>query len=180
LGADIIMLVYPTGEIANITENKNLWEAYRDFLGLSADGLWQVVFPEGNSAGKKSWDRFLEITRLGAFQLKQGLTLKAVYHTENTFAPDKITFSGRLNLPDFQTGAELAELEDNLELTMRDCLVYMDGSAAYSLQQGAITGMEYSWGLKGLIDLQGSGREKYETEMLLDLEGKVRYQLIRQ
>ncbi|MBD3216895.1 MAG: hypothetical protein GF310_01370 [candidate division Zixibacteria bacterium] len=174
LGEDIIMLVYPNGEIINITENKNLWNLSRDLLGMPGGGFLEIVFPEGQS----QWEGALEISRLGDFDLqKSPEPLIIEYNLGSNL--NNLEFEGDLFLRQFNSEATVSELDDKLTLILDNYQIKKSGSASFSPSAGTLEKMDYSISRIGNVTLKGRDSEDYSIRMRIDAQSKVVYTLIK-
>ena len=174
IGEDIGMLVYPSGEIINVTENKNLWNLSRDLLGFPGEGFLEIVFP-GN---RSRWEETLEISNLGGFELQDSPEpLIIQYRTSD--GRKRVEFDGELFLRQFSSEVNVAELEDELNLTLSNYQVSKSGSGSFSGNAGTLEQLEYSISQIGNIILKGKNSEEYSIRMSTDFDSRIIYQLIR-
>ncbi|NIP43988.1 MAG: hypothetical protein GWO41_02990, partial [candidate division Zixibacteria bacterium] len=174
IGEDIGMLVYPSGEIINITENKNLWNLSRDLLGFPGEGFLEIVFPENRSR----WEETFEISTLGGFDL-QDSPEPLIIQYRITEGRNNVEFEGELFLRQFNSEANVAELENELNLTLNNYQVSKSGSGSFSTNAGTLERLVYSISQIGDIILKGKNSEEYSIRMRTDFESRITYQLIR-
>ncbi len=174
LGEDITMLVYPNGEIINITENKNLWSLSRDLLGMPGEGFLEIVFPEGQS----QWEEALEINKLGDFDLQNSPEPLIVKYRQSSNG-NNFEFEGDLFLKRFNSEATVSELDDKLGLILDNYQIKKSGSAFFSPSAETLEKMDYTVSRIGNITLKGKDNEDYSIRMRIDAQSKVVYILIR-
>ncbi|HER00020.1 MAG TPA: hypothetical protein ENO22_11835 [candidate division Zixibacteria bacterium] len=174
IGEDIVMLVYPTGEIINITDHKNLWNLSRELLGQPGEGFLEIVFPETQSR----WEEAMKINSLGGFDLKDSpepLILKyRIVQGRN-----QVEFVGELFLRQFSTEANVAELEDKLNLTLDNYQITRSGSGSFSSQAGTLERLEYTISQIGNIVLKGTNSGDFSIRMRTDFQSRIIYRLVR-
>lgn len=179
VGEDVIMLVYPDGEILNITENKNLWDLALDFIGLADEGFLQIIFPQNIKAGGTTrWEQSSEIKKLGDFRLKtRPDPLVTSYSLMSGNDRAQIEFSGSLTLDRFISETGVSDLDDEMTLEIVNLKLAKNGSAVFSSRRGAIEKLAYDISLKGELYLSGSGQEDYQSGLNLDFMATVTYLL---
>ncbi len=137
IGEDIRMLVYPTGEIINITENKNLWQMAQEFSGGLGDGFLQVVFPENIAAGSgPGWEQAIARNQFGGFELKQRfepLLLQYRMATGGSF-----NIRGSLAVDSFYSEVSTPELADELTLIVNDYSTEVEANGKYLRNPGVV------------------------------------------
>jgi hypothetical protein len=179
IGEDISMLVYPDGEIMNITENKILWEMAREMIGLPDDGLFEIILPQIISkSGGSSWEQSININKFGDFKLKEKPQSLVMHYKARKQTEFNIDFYGSLQLDMHETDVTVADLADEITLGIRDFTISKKGSAIFSGSRGVLKNMNYSIERNGDITLIGSGLENYETGLSIRFQGKVTYSLI--
>lgn len=177
VGEDIIMLVYPDGEIINITENKNLWDQAMDILGLADEGFLQIIFPADiKFDGTTRWEQSSEIKKLGDFKLKnRPEPLVTRYSLKHGTDRREIEFSGNLRLDRFISETGVSTLDDQMTLEIVNLDLGKNGSAVFSSRRGVIEKLTYDTYLKGEMYLSGSGLEEYQSGLNLDFTATVTY-----
>ena len=177
VGEDIVMLVYPDGEILNITENKNLWDQARDFIGLADEGFLQIIFPQNIRAGGTGrWEQTSEIRKLGDFKLKNRPDpLVTSYSLKSGNDKAQIIFSGSLNLDRFISETGVSDLDDEMTLEIVNLNLTKNGTAVFSSHRGVVEKLAYDMSLKGELYLSGSGLEEYQSGLNLDFTATVTY-----
>jgi hypothetical protein len=174
LGEDITMLVYPNGEIINITDNKNLWNLSRDLLGMPGEGFLEIVFPEGQS----QWEEALEINELGDFDL-QKTPEPLIIKYDLSSNGNNLEFMGDLFLRRFSSEATVSELDDQLNLTLDNYQIKKSGSASFSPSAGTLEKLDYSISHIGNITLKGRDTKDYTIRMRIDDQSKIVYKLLK-
>jgi len=139
IGEDIRMLAYPTGEIINVTENKNLWQLAQEFTGGLGDGFLQVVFPENARAGA-NWEQAVSRDDFGGFELKQRFEPLLLQYRLPAGA-ETIEFKGELAIDSFSTAVEAPELSDELTLIINNYDRSAEGSAAFEGTRGFLSSL---------------------------------------
>jgi len=179
IGEDIIMLVYPDGEIMNITENKILWEMAHELIGLTDEGFLEIIFPQGMTRNRRvSWEQSIAIDKLGDFKLKDKPEPLIMHYTAENKADSRIEFDGVLLLDMFETGVSVADLADEISLGIKDFKVAKKGSAVFSGRRGILQSMKYKTEKSGEITLLGTGLESYKTGLSVQFTSQVSYSLL--
>ncbi len=177
VGEDIVMLVYPDGEILNVTENKNLWDQARDFIGLADEGFLQIIFPQNiKTNGTTRWEQSSEIRKLGDFKLKtRPDPLVTSYSLQSGNDKAQIKFSGSLTLDRFISETGVSDLDDEMTLEIVNLKLAKSGAAIFSSRRGIIEKLAYDISMKGEFYLSGSGLEDYQSGLNLDFTATVTY-----
>ena len=176
IGEDIIMLVYPDGEIMNITENKILWEMAHELIGLTDEGFLEIIFPQGITRNRSaSWEQSIAIDKLGDFKLKDKPEPLIMHYTAENQSDSRIEFEGVLLLDMFETGLSVADLADEISLGIKDLKIAKKGSAVFSSRRGILQSMKYKTEKSGEITLLGTGLESYKTGLSVRFSGEVSY-----
>lgn len=173
VGEYMKMLVYPDGEIINITENKNLWQLSRDLIGLPGEGFLEVVFPQNQA----KWEQTIEVANIGDFELSNKPSPLVMNYSLKP-STGQIDFSGSLFIRKLSSKVTIPGLNDEISLTLDNFAITKEGNASFSKTAGTLQKVEYTLSQNGNLDAKDVGPD----ESLIDLRSenviKVKYQLL--
>jgi hypothetical protein len=173
VGEDIKMLVYPDGEIINITENKNLWQLMRELLALPDEGFLEVVFPQNQSR----WEQTIEIDRIGDFELKDK-PKPLVMNYRLSPSSGQIDFSGSLFIRNLSSEVTIPGLNDEISLTLDNFAISKEGTAMFSNNAGTLRKLEYTVSRNGNLTAKDVGQDQSQINLRSENNTKVQYLLL--
>jgi hypothetical protein len=173
VGEDIKMLVYPDGEIINITENKNLWQLMRELLALPDEGFLEVVLPQT----QPKWEQTIEIDRLGDFELKDK-PKPLVMNYRLSPVSGQLDFSGGLFIRNLTSQVTIPGLDDEISLTLDNYAISKEGSALFSSNAGTLRKLEYTVSRNGNLMAKDVGQDQSQIDLRSENNTRVQYQLL--
>lgn len=173
VGEDMKMLVYPDGEIINITENKNLWQLSRALIGLPGEGFLEVVFPQNQA----KWEQTIEIDNIGDFELKSKPSPMVMNYSLSP-ASGQIDFSGSLFIRKLSSQVTIPGLNDEINLTLNNFAITKEGNALFSKAAGTLKKLEYTLSQNGNLAAKDVGPDESLIDLRSENVTKVQYELL--
>ncbi len=173
VGEYMKMLVYPDGEIINITENKNLWQLSQDLIGLPGEGFLEVVFPQNQA----KWEQTIEVANIGDFELSNKPSPLVMNYSLKP-STGQIDFSGSLFIRKLSSQVTIPGLNDEISLTLDNFAITKEGNASFSNTAGTLQKLEYTLSQNGNLEANDVGPEQSLIDLRSENVIKVKYQLL--
>lgn len=177
IGEPISMLAYPSGEIFNLLENKNLYQMARELFNYPASGFLQISLPDQVQTGQAGWEEAVSGNSLAGFDLETSLPpLILDYKLAERDKITSINYSGELKIDDFTTSAASPDFENSLLLSAD--LIEISKAGAVTFSTGRMISNDYTFDMRARVNLKGDEFESFEIFQDLFYRSSTRIRLL--
>jgi hypothetical protein len=177
VGEPIVMLAYPSGEIFNLLENKNLYQMARELFNYPASGFLQISLPDQAQTGQAEWEEAVSGNSLAGFELEKSLPpLIFDYKLRKWDKITAINYSGELEIDDFTSSAGTPDFENRLMLSAD--LIEISKSGAVEFSTGRMISNDFTFDMKARLSLKGDEFKSFELFQDIVYKSNTRIRLI--